>query len=262
MGYHLRAEAAAGPREEGRATRGACTTRAGVGSGYRYYSTELGRWVNRDPIGERGGLHLLSIAANDPVSRYDILGLIILPGNLSAEQRQAIQRDLTNARAGYFGAAAKELARWAMTVPDVFITFRSETVEDAREVVGRFPPAAALSSADPARLFSDPLSDDNFRNTGHLTVVLIPRLLGHIYARHAEGSDTRGSSIYAEPVLHELLHAWAAYVITCEVNPRDYPNIHRIFRNRNLTLQEWRSTHGYEETVSEWSTRLRGEIYR
>ncbi len=53
MGYHLRAEAAAGPREEGRATRGARTPRAGVGSGYRYYSPGLGRWINRDPIGDR-----------------------------------------------------------------------------------------------------------------------------------------------------------------------------------------------------------------
>ena len=25
---------------------------------YRYYSPELGRWINRDPIGERGGANL------------------------------------------------------------------------------------------------------------------------------------------------------------------------------------------------------------
>ena len=73
MGYHLRAEAAAGPREEGRATRGARTPRAGVGSGYRYYSPELGRWVNRDPIGEEGGDHLYAFSRNANLIRHDPL---------------------------------------------------------------------------------------------------------------------------------------------------------------------------------------------
>ncbi len=80
----MRAEAAAGPREEGRATRGACTPRTGVGSGYRYYSPELGRWVNRDPIGERGGLALYSFTANRPLCRHDYLGLLAPPRFLPA----------------------------------------------------------------------------------------------------------------------------------------------------------------------------------
>ncbi len=33
--------------------------------GYRYYSPELGRWVNRDPIGERGRLHLYLFCRNN-----------------------------------------------------------------------------------------------------------------------------------------------------------------------------------------------------
>ena len=75
MGYHLRAQAAAGPREEGRATRCACTGRTGVGSGYRYYSPELGRWVNRDPIEEEGGLNVYSFIHNSPVISIDSHGL-------------------------------------------------------------------------------------------------------------------------------------------------------------------------------------------
>ena len=75
MGYHLRSEAAAGPREEGRATRGACTPRAGVGSGYRYYSPGLGRWVNRDPIGELGGINLYVPMLNSLQNAFDLLGL-------------------------------------------------------------------------------------------------------------------------------------------------------------------------------------------
>ncbi len=75
MGYHLRAGAAAGPRVEGRATRHARTPRARVGSGYRYYSPELGRWINRDPIGEEGGIGLYAITANVVPNEIDYLGL-------------------------------------------------------------------------------------------------------------------------------------------------------------------------------------------
>jgi RHS repeat-associated protein len=45
--------------------------------GYRYYSAELGRWINRDPIAERGGYNLLSFIQNDPSNNIDNLGLII-----------------------------------------------------------------------------------------------------------------------------------------------------------------------------------------
>jgi RHS repeat-associated protein len=45
-------------------------------SGYRFYSPGLGRWINRDPIGEEGGLLLYNGMANDPVNRVDYHGLI------------------------------------------------------------------------------------------------------------------------------------------------------------------------------------------
>ncbi len=44
--------------------------------GYRYYSTSLGRWVNRDPIEEKGGKNLYEFTNNDPVNLWDYLGLI------------------------------------------------------------------------------------------------------------------------------------------------------------------------------------------
>jgi len=34
-----------------------------------------GRWPSRDPIGERGGVNLYAMVANDPVTNIDILGL-------------------------------------------------------------------------------------------------------------------------------------------------------------------------------------------
>ncbi len=40
----------------------------------RYYSYDLGRWVSRDPIGERGGVNLYAYAGNSSVIGYDALG--------------------------------------------------------------------------------------------------------------------------------------------------------------------------------------------
>ncbi|WFB37176.1 RHS repeat-associated core domain-containing protein [Kiritimatiellota bacterium B12222] len=43
--------------------------------GFRYYDPETGRWPNRDPIGERGGLNLYVFAINNSLSFIDVLGL-------------------------------------------------------------------------------------------------------------------------------------------------------------------------------------------
>jgi RHS repeat-associated protein len=43
--------------------------------GYRYYSPDLGRWINRDPIAEQGGDNLYAYAENDAVNQLDHLGL-------------------------------------------------------------------------------------------------------------------------------------------------------------------------------------------
>src|SRR5690606_7189832 len=42
--------------------------------GYRYYSPRLGRWVNRDPIGEEGGINLYGFLSNGSPNRYDPKG--------------------------------------------------------------------------------------------------------------------------------------------------------------------------------------------
>ena len=44
--------------------------------GYRYYSPEWGRWVNRDPIREYGGLNLYLAIANNMVCGIDYLGML------------------------------------------------------------------------------------------------------------------------------------------------------------------------------------------
>jgi len=43
--------------------------------GYRFYDPNLQRWLNRDPIGEAGGINLYDFVRNDPVIYFDHLGL-------------------------------------------------------------------------------------------------------------------------------------------------------------------------------------------
>src|SRR5439155_14099107 len=42
---------------------------------FRIYSTDLGRWISRDPIREVGGINLYAYVGNDPINRNDPLGL-------------------------------------------------------------------------------------------------------------------------------------------------------------------------------------------
>ncbi len=42
--------------------------------GFRYYNSELGRFLNRDPIAERGGYNLYGFVNNDPINKIDVLG--------------------------------------------------------------------------------------------------------------------------------------------------------------------------------------------
>jgi RHS repeat-associated protein len=47
---------------------------------YRWYDTGMGRWVNRDPIEESGGVNLYGFVGNFVYQKYDILGLVVHSG--------------------------------------------------------------------------------------------------------------------------------------------------------------------------------------
>jgi RHS repeat-associated protein len=42
--------------------------------GFRFYVPELGRWINRDPIEEKGGVNLYGFVGNRPIDQVDKLG--------------------------------------------------------------------------------------------------------------------------------------------------------------------------------------------
>lgn len=45
--------------------------------GFRHYDPSIGRWLSRDPFGERGGLNLYAFGFNDPINSFDQFGLAI-----------------------------------------------------------------------------------------------------------------------------------------------------------------------------------------
>jgi RHS repeat-associated protein len=44
--------------------------------GLRYYNAGLGRFINRDPIAEAGGLNLYGFVGNNPINGVDVLGMV------------------------------------------------------------------------------------------------------------------------------------------------------------------------------------------
>ena len=43
--------------------------------GFRFYNPSWGRWINRDPIAESGGVNLYGMVGNNPTNKLDLLGL-------------------------------------------------------------------------------------------------------------------------------------------------------------------------------------------
>ena len=43
--------------------------------GFRYYSPSMGRFLNRDPLKEDGGINIYAMTGNNPIGRWDYLGL-------------------------------------------------------------------------------------------------------------------------------------------------------------------------------------------
>jgi RHS repeat-associated protein len=79
--------------------------RSAKDSGHRYYSPEISRWLNRDPIGEMDSPNLFVFVRNDACNKSDALGLAadfysLWPANFQRCNRIALQwvmrRDIAN----------------------------------------------------------------------------------------------------------------------------------------------------------------------
>ena len=57
--------------------------------GYRFYSPVLGRWISRDPIGERGGVNVFVYCRNSIPTSFDKLGLQVFVYSAAYDNDQA-----------------------------------------------------------------------------------------------------------------------------------------------------------------------------
>ena len=59
--------------------------------GYRYYQLITGRWLSRDPIGEKGGINPWQFCANNSANRTDLLGLDITDITFAPQRHGTIE---------------------------------------------------------------------------------------------------------------------------------------------------------------------------
>jgi RHS repeat-associated protein len=81
--------------------------------GFRWYDPNLQRWINRDPIGENGGINLYEFVGNDPVKYVDPLGLDIWVGGRGPHQNINVGDPNGTFSSYSFGLDS----RWAMLNP-------------------------------------------------------------------------------------------------------------------------------------------------
>jgi hypothetical protein len=62
------------------------------------YDPANGRWINRDPIGENGGLNLYGMLGSDLINAYDLFGFAPVLDNPHTSDLQSGQKMLDLAR--------------------------------------------------------------------------------------------------------------------------------------------------------------------
>jgi len=87
--------------------------------GLRFCSAPLGKWISRDPIGERGGRNLYMMIRNRPLDRRDPFGLTNQPGDFGWDMYTPPTPSASES--GFFGTAAN----WLGSGGDVHLSFSS-----------------------------------------------------------------------------------------------------------------------------------------
>jgi len=81
--------------------------------GYRYYDPSHGRWLNRDPIEESGGLNLYGFVGNSPGDEFDYMGLwIVVRNGEEKADATAEEGDTIDTLAPLVGLDASDYNAW------------------------------------------------------------------------------------------------------------------------------------------------------
>jgi RHS repeat-associated protein len=81
--------------------------------GYRFYDPANGRWINRDPIGENGGLNLYGMLGSDLINAYDLFGFAPVLDNPHTSDLQSGQKMLDLAKVTEGNGPFSEVGRQA-----------------------------------------------------------------------------------------------------------------------------------------------------
>lgn len=83
-----------------------------------YYNPEQGRWLNRDPIEENGGLNLYGFVGNDPINSVDMLGMWQINRDPNKEKAIAVAEsgDTVSSLSQEIHLDASEFAFWLTPV--------------------------------------------------------------------------------------------------------------------------------------------------
>lgn len=60
-------------------------------SAQAHYDPNIGRWVSRDPVAERGGVNLYGFVENDGIGSWDRLGLYTIQDAVAALKKQGVR---------------------------------------------------------------------------------------------------------------------------------------------------------------------------
>lgn len=115
--------------------------------GYRYYNPDLGRWLSKDPIEEKGGLNLYAFVANDGVNFTDELGLTPCPCPCDKNTPDLTQQlnDIVNKELDYFSKANKGFMKSASTLRNFiemkFISGGQGTLSGIEKILEKMTPS-------------------------------------------------------------------------------------------------------------------------
>jgi RHS repeat-associated protein len=193
--------------------------------GYRYYHPELGRWLSRDPIGERGGLNLYGFTGNS-INQGDLLGLKFK----NEEQVKEILSKLSE-----LDPALKRMIEELRKLPNIVIEFETYTsIAKVREV-----------SDGGNGQCSPTCTDKEFRKANQG----VEHGTGSIIRTYIGDEDVSNKECYRDKytiMAHELQHAWDMAMGQVEITIKQHANYEGV---------EYTHDEGYAQTSEERAVR-------